>query len=116
MVANSQQCCINLPKKKWNSVVNKTPIYATTNRSIGGKAPSLYIQTIRNKGVSEDKIDYALESHNINPTLLKIDSFDAFIVDRAKRLLNLIEKAMGKAVSGRESNSTIQHFGQALTE
>ena len=113
-----QAYCIkeNLPKKKWNSVVNKTPIYATTNRSIGGKAPSLYIQTIRNKGVSEDKIDYALESHNINPTLLKIDSFDAFIVDRAKRLLNLIEKAMGKAVSGRESNSTIQHFGEALTE
>ena len=113
-----QAYCIkeNLPKKKWNSVVNKTPIYATTNRSIGGKAPSLYIQTIRNKGVSEDKIDYALESHNINPTLLKIDSFDAFIIDRAKRLLNLIEKAMGKAVSGRESNSTIQHFGEALTE
>lgn len=106
----------NLPQRKWNSVVNKTPIYATTNRSIGGKAPSLYIQTIRNKGISEDKIDNALESHNINPTLLKIDSFDAFIVDRAKRLLNLIEKAMGKAVSGRESNSTIQHFGQALTE
>ena len=106
----------NLPQRKWNSVINKTPIYATTNRSIGGKAPSLYIQTIRNKGVSEDKIDYALESHNINPTLLKIDSFDAFIIDRAKRLLNLIEKAMGKAVSGRESNSTIQHFGEALTE
>ena len=106
----------NLPQRKWNSVINKTPIYATTNRSIGGKAPSLYIQTIRNKGISEDKIDNALESHNINPTLLKIDSFDAFIVDRAKRLLNLIEKAMGKAVSGRESNSTIQHFGQALTE
>ena len=112
-----QAYCIKeqLPQRKWNSVVNKTPIYAGTNRSIGGKAPSLYIQTIRNKGVSEEKIDDALEAHNINPALLKSDSFNAFIVDRAKRLLNLIEKAMGKAVSGRESDSTIQNFGEALT-
>ncbi|MFC2487329.1 MAG: DUF262 domain-containing protein [Alloprevotella sp.] len=104
-----------LPSRKWNSVVNKTPIYAATNRSIGGKAPSLYVQTIRNKGVIEEKIDDALKSHNINPALLKSDSFNAFIVDRAKRLLNLIENAMGKAVSGRESDSTIQNFGEALT-
>lgn len=105
----------NLLQKKWDSVVNKTPIYATTNRSIGGKAPSLYIQTIRNKGVPEDRIDSAFESHNIDPTLLKSDSFDAFIIDRAKRILNLIELAMGKAVSGRESDSTIQNFGEVLT-
>ena len=104
-----------LPLRKWNSVVNKTPIYAATNRSIGGKAPSLYIQTIRNKGITEEKIDTAWESHNINPALLKSDSFNAFIVDRAKRLLNLIEQAMGKAVSGRESESTIQNFGEPLT-
>ncbi len=104
----------NLPSRKWNSVVNKTPIYATTNRSIGGKSPSLYIQTIRNKGVTEDRIDGALESHHIASTLLKSDSFDAFIIDRAKRLLDLIEKAMGKTVSGRESESAIQHFGAPL--
>ncbi|MGI6073798.1 MAG: GmrSD restriction endonuclease domain-containing protein [Fermentimonas sp.] len=104
-----------LPFRKWNSVVNKTPIYASTNRSIGGKAPSLYIQAIRNKGIEEEKIDIALESHCINPMLLKNDSFDAFIVDRAKRLLSLIEDAMGKAVSGRESNTTIQFFGEVLT-
>ncbi len=113
-----QAYCIKeeLPSRKWNSVVNKTPIYATTNRSIGGKAPSLYIQTIRNRGVVEEKIDDALESHNINPVLLKTDNFNDFIVDRAKRLLNLIERAMGKAVSGRESDTTIQHFGETLTE
>lgn len=104
-----------LPSRKWNSVVNKTPIYAATNRSIGGKAPSLYIQTIRNKGVAEEKIDVALESHNINPTLLKNNNFDAFIVDRAKRLLDLIENAIGKKVSGRESDSTVQYFGAYLT-
>lgn len=104
----------NLPPRKWNSVVNKTPIYATTNRSIGGKAPSSYVQAIMNKGVEERELDRFLESHCISPSLLKGDCFDAFIVDRAKRLLGLIEEAMGKAVSGRESDSTIQYFGEAL--
>jgi len=104
-----------LPPREWNSVVNKTPIYATTCCSIGGKASSLYIQIIRNKGVVEEKIDDALESHNINPALLKSNSFNAFIVGRGKRLLNLKEHAMGKAVSGEESDSTIQNFGEALT-
>lgn len=105
-----------LPYRKYNSVINKTPIYAGTNRSIGGRAPSLYVQTMRNKGIDEAKIDEALISHYINPDLLKSDSFDAFIIDRAKRLLNLIEEAMGKAVSGRESSTTIQSFGEPLTE
>lgn len=103
-----------LPKTKWNSVINKTPIYAATNRSIGGRAPSAYIQTIRNKGLSENEIDEALSSHNINPTLLKTDEFDAFIIDRAKRILNLIEQAMGKSVSGRDSESTIHNYGTSL--
>lgn len=105
----------NLPFRKWNSVVNKTPIYATTNRSIGGKAPSAYIQTMRKKDMAECDIDSFLESHCINPSLLKCDSFDAFIVDRAKRLLRLIEEAMGKAISGRDGDSTIQYFGEALS-
>ncbi len=106
----------NLPWRKWNSVVNKTPIFASSNRSIGGKAPSSYIQTVRNRGgMTESDIDRFLESHGINPSLLKSDSFDAFIVDRAKRLLNLIEVAMGKAVAGRDSDATIQYFGEALS-
>ena len=30
-------------KKKWNSIVNKTPLFARTNRIIGDKSPSDYI-------------------------------------------------------------------------
>lgn len=33
----------NYPKSKWNSVVNKTPISYSTNREIGGVAPSKYL-------------------------------------------------------------------------
>ena len=37
-----------------------------------------------------------MRSHLIDPELLRGDGFDAFIVDRQKRLLALIEQATGK--------------------
>ena len=37
------------PKAKWNSVVNKTPISESTNREIGGIAPSQYLFRIEKK-------------------------------------------------------------------
>lgn len=111
-----QNYCTNegYPRQKWNSIINKTAIYASTNRSLGGRAPSEYTQTMRNKGLSETEINEALLSHQINPELLKANLFDDFIIDRAKRLLALIEKATGKTVSGRDSEATIQSFGAPL--
>ena len=41
-------------------------------------------------------------------------SLDAYFVDRAIKLLNRIEKATGKSISGRDSEETIKEFGQAL--
>jgi len=102
------------PSKKWNSVVNKTPIYASTNRSIGGRAPSEYVKTMKNKGLSDELILQALESHKINSSWLMADDFNQYFVDRAKRLLNRIERATGKTVSGRDSEETIREFGISL--
>ena len=102
------------PMRKWNSVVNKTPIYASTNRSIGGRAPSEYIKTMRNKGLTEELVVSAITSHKINFDLLSTDSFDEYFVDRAIRLLDRIEKATGKAISGRDSEETIKEFGCEL--
>lgn len=104
------------PSKKWNSVVNKTPIYASTNRSIGGRAPSEYVKTMKNKGLNDELILQALESHKIRASLLMSDSFDEYFVDRAKCLLDRIEKATGKAVSGRDSEETIREFGESLNK
>lgn len=104
----------SFPANKWNSVINKTPIYASTNRSIGGRLPSEYIKTMANKGLSDQQIDNALVSHMINPTLLRSDDFFSYITDRATRILNCIEKAMGKAVSGRDSEEIKREFGQAI--
>ncbi len=104
----------NLPRIKWNSVINKTPIYASSNRSIGGHAPSIYIGTMANKGLDQVKIVEAIESHKVNYNHLASDDFDAYFIDRAKQLLDRIEKAMGKSVSGRDSEETIREFGIAL--
>lgn len=105
---------MNYQKAKWNSVINKTPIYASTNRSIGGRAPSEYIQTMFNKGLNEQQVTEAIESHKINYELLKTDSFDDFIRDRATRLLDRIGQAMGKETSGRDSEEVVKTFGSKL--
>ena len=99
---------------KWNSVINKTPIYASTNRSIGGRAPSEYIGTMANKGLTQLQMCEAISSHKINYDLLRADDFDGFIIDRASRLLDRIEKAMGKTIAGRDSEETIKAFGKPL--
>ena len=112
-----QAYCIaqKYPINKWDCVVNKTPIYASTNRSIGGRAPSEYVKTMRTtKGLSEESVRSAIESHKINPDLLTADDFDNYFVDRAIRLLNRIESAMGKVISGRDSDETIKEFGRPL--
>lgn len=107
-------CATRYDSLKWNSVVNKTPIYAGTNRSIGGRAPSEYIRTMANKGLSEAQIREAITSHKISFDLLAADNFEEFIVDRSIRLLDRIEVAMGKSISGRDSEETIKFFGKSL--
>ncbi len=104
----------NLPRIKWNSVINKTPIYASSNRSIGGHAPSTYIGTMANKGLKQVEIQEAIESHKVSYAHLALDDFNAYFIDRAKQLLDRIEQATGKSVSGRDSEETIREFGVAL--
>lgn len=101
--------------KKWNSVINKTPIYASSNRSIGGHAPSIYLRTMAGKGLSEEKIVQAIESHKINFGYLSADNFEDYFIDRTKQILKCIEKAMGKSVAGLDSEDTIREFGVALS-
>ena len=67
-----------------------------------------------NKGLNQAKIQEAIVSHKINYSHLASDNFDAYFIDRAQQLLNRIEKAMGKSVSGRDSEDTIREFGVKL--
>jgi hypothetical protein len=103
------------PSKKWNSIVNKTPISYSTNREIGGVAPSKYISKIEKAGkVASNILDDYLTTHKINPALCRTDDFDAFIVDRAKQLLDAISKATGKQINGRDSDDVVNSFGGRL--
>lgn len=105
-----------IKRQRYNSIVNKTPILPATNRSIGGNAPSEYTKTILKKvnGLTEATLKERIESHCVDYTALVVDDFDAYFVDRAKKLLKLIEKAMGKPVSDRDAEITIEQFGASL--
>lgn len=104
-----------LPRAKWNSVVNKTPITYSTNREIGGVAPSQYLTKIEKKGqVSPSVLDGYLRTHLIDTGDIRADRFDDFFIKRSTAILNEIEKATGKTVSGRDSDLVIQDFGGAL--
>lgn len=103
------------PRSKWNSVVNKTPISYSTNREIGGVAPSVYINKIEEKGlVSTDILNNYLYSHMIDINYCRTDDFYNHIIKRAIMLLNAIEKATGKTIDGRSSEVVIRDFGGAL--
>ena len=105
-----------IKRQRYNSIVNKTPILPATNRSIGGNAPSEYTKTILKKvsGLTEAELKERIESHCIDYDSLVRDDFDTYFVDRAKKLLGLIEKAMGKPVSDRDAEFTIEQFGASL--
>ena len=103
------------PRAKWNSVVNKTPITYSTNREIGGAAPSVYLGKIAYKGqVDPNVLDGYLESHWIDVNAARSDDFNTFIISRAIMLLDAIAAAMGKPISGRDGEEVINNFGTAL--
>jgi hypothetical protein len=86
----------------FDSIINKTPLSYKTNRIIGGVAPSEYIAKLESgnaatPAIDSTRLDGYLTSHLIDPSLLRSDSFEAFMADRQKRLLALIEAATGKA-------------------
>ena len=85
----------------FNSILNKTPISYKANRMIGGRAPSAYLVAIqghRQVGLSDDQMNHILDTHLIDPQYLRADDFEAFCRAREKRLLEMIERAMGKSV------------------
>jgi len=83
----------------FDSIINKTAISYKANRKIGGKAPSVYLEQIESdRAVQLDQagMDAILNTHKIDPALLRSDDFDNFFQTRKADLLKLIEQAMGK--------------------
>ena len=103
------------PSRKWNSVVNKTPISYSTNRAIGGSAPSKYLEKIESKGqVSHDMLNSYLESHWVDVESCRKDDFNTYFSKRASALLDAIAAATGKPIAGRNSEDVVREFGSSL--
>lgn len=85
--------------KRCDSIVNKTPLSATTNQMIGGRAPSEYSLRIERRAeIDEASLNGHLQSHFVDPDLLRSDNFEGFFEARQRALLDRIGKAMGKRV------------------
>jgi hypothetical protein len=83
----------------FNSIVNKTPLTARTNRVIGGRAPSDYLERLANSaGVDTDTISKHVSTHLAHADLMQFDSFDDFFAARKDALLSKIAAAMGKNI------------------
>lgn len=83
----------------YDTIVNKTAISATTNRKIGGRAPSVYLKTVeRDAEISPQVMDGILDSHRIAAEHMRDDDFWSFYSARAEALLDSVARAMGKDV------------------
>ncbi|MCK9341617.1 MAG: DUF262 domain-containing protein [Synergistaceae bacterium] len=90
----------------YDSIINKTPLAGRTNRIVSGDAPSKYLERIKkNVGVTDDEFIEILESHVVNPVFLHQNDFRGFFNDRKERILQRIEKAMGKPIMREQSIS-----------
>lgn len=86
-----------ISKDLYNSIVNKTPLSATTNRSIGGNAPNIYLEFLeKKKNIDRETLDGILETHLIDIESIRLNGFETFFAKRKKALYNKILNAMGQ--------------------
>jgi hypothetical protein len=89
----------SISPRVYDSIINKTAISYKANRTIGGSAPSEYLEQIANhKAVQLGalQMDEILRTHRIDPALLRAGDFEGFFRTRKAALLALVERAMGK--------------------
>jgi len=92
------------PKARYDSIANKTLILKGTNRIIGGDPPSIYLGRIeRRTGLSSAEVDEILERHFIDAAFCRANKFEAFIVNRANKIFDAIERLTGRSVVGRDN-------------
>ncbi len=105
-----------IAKQVYDSIINKTPLTARTNRIIGGVAPSEYLARIEDDGAETEAVDSRLRSHLVDPSLLRSDDFGAAFRKRRDELVVLIEKAIGKPVIVTEGSELDGDFDEDPTE
>lgn len=85
---------------RMDSIVNKAPLLAQSNRAIGGAAPFDYLRRIEQaRGITEGQMDDILRSHLIDTEALRANNFEAFYAKRKAALTRLALMAMGQTSS-----------------
>ena len=89
----------SIDDERRESIVNKTGISAKTNRTIGGVAPSIYLDKVeRLAQITAGQLDESVGTHLVPALNLRADDFDTFFINRRESLCLLVEEAMGKSV------------------
>lgn len=89
----------NVDTSRCDSIVNKTPLSYDTNRTLGGRAPSSYLATVRARtALSDDALHDLFARHEIDLAALESDDFEKFFETRTDALKQVIASAMGKNV------------------
>jgi hypothetical protein len=89
----------DIDDERRESIVNKTPLAARTNRIIGGVAPTKYLAFLeKDAKLTSPALDGIVRTHLVDPATLRSDDFDRYFAQRRDALVHLVEKAMGKAV------------------
>lgn len=89
----------HIDDERRESIVNKTPLSAETNRTIGGSAPASYLKVIEKKaGIDADHLNDLLTTHLVDAQALRETDFDTHFIRRREALVQLVEKAIGKTV------------------
>lgn len=90
----------HIDSRRQDSVINKALFSERVRRTIGNRAPSLYMSELeRDAGVPRSSLDDAVKSQRIDPELLRGDAFDAFYDHRRKRILELIRDSGIQTIS-----------------
>lgn len=105
----------DIPRERYDTIVNKTPLFRETNQIIGGVAPSSYLKRLKSEldaygeaqGSAVD-LGQVLSTHHIEVALLETDAFDAFYEARKEALARLIELKTGLKVVRTEPGGSTQ--------
>lgn len=90
---------VGIERDRYDSIINKTPLSARTNRIIGGVAPSEYLAKLdKEAGEHGGAVDTYLSSHLLDVERMRADDFDGFYSARREALVKLMEAALGKSV------------------
>lgn len=101
----------NIDRDVYNNIINKTALSSRTNKFLGKKSPSQYLQKIQSEtGIDTLQMDEILNSHLICAEFLREDNFEEFFITRKEAILNAIEIVMDKKVN-REAKDLADTIG-----